>query len=181
LINSLRRSFNSYTTIAAMAIKTQLAYNLWVWADFISTIAVMIIFVFFWQAVYNQTESMGGLVLSQTITYILLARMLAPMVETRMIFAFGFMIREGRVATELTRPLDFQFRFLVENLAELSTFIIQRIPVFVIAWLFMGMQLPADPLLWVAFFVSLFLGQLIVFLFDWIFACMAFTLLKRGD
>ncbi len=170
----LQRSFDKYSAIASMAIKARLAYSLWFWSDFISTLAMMVIYTYFWRAVYSQTETLGGLALNQTITYILMARILAPLVETRMIFAFGFMIREGGVAMELTRPLDFQFRYLVENLAEMGVFLVQRIPVFLIAWLFMGMQLPADPALWGAFFVSLFLGLLVIFLFDWSFACLAF-------
>jgi ABC-2 type transport system permease protein len=134
----------------------------------------MIIFVYFWRAVYAGTQTLGGLALSQTLTYILLARLLAPIVETRMIFSFGFMIRNGQVATELTRPLEFQFRYLVETFGELAVFLFQRIPIFLIAWLALGMQLPADPGLWLAFFISLFLGQLIIFFFDWTFACLAF-------
>jgi ABC-2 type transport system permease protein len=173
-MGSLKRFFIVYSSIAAMAVKARLAYSLWVWSDFVATIAVMVIYVFFWQAVYADRASMGGLVLNQTISYILLARILAPIVETRMIFGFGFMIREGRVASELVRPLDFQLRSLVEILAEMVTFLIQRIPVFLIAWLFLGLKLPRDPALWAAFFISLILGQLIIFLFDWIFACLAF-------
>jgi ABC-2 type transport system permease protein len=45
---------------------------------------------------------------------------------------------------------------------------------FLIAWLIFGMQLPTDPALWLAFFISLVLGQIVHFLFDWMFACLAF-------
>jgi ABC-2 type transport system permease protein len=174
MIRTIRRLGTIYAAIAATAAKARLAYNLWVWADFFVTIGTMIIFVYFWRAVYAGTQTLGGLALSQTLTYILLARLLAPIVETRMIFSFGFMIRQGQVAVELTRPLDFQFRYLVETFAELAVFLVQRIPIFLIAWLVMGMQLPADPGLWLAFFISLSFGQLIIFLFDWSFACLAF-------
>ena len=174
MIGKIRRLVTIYTAIAATAAKERLAYNLWVWADFFVTIGTMIIFVYFWRAVYVGTQTLGGLTLSQTLTYILLARFLAPIVETRMIFSFGFMVRNGQVATELTCPLDFQFRYLVETFAELAVFLIQRIPIFLIAWLMLGMQLPANPGLWLAFFISLILGQIIIFLFDWTFACLAF-------
>jgi len=174
LAAGLQRQVRVYTAIAGMAIKARLAYSLWVWSDFLSTIGTMLIYSYFWRAVYSQTESIGGLVIYQTITYILMARILAPMVETRMIFMFGFLVREGGVAMELTRPLDLQFRYLVETLAEMGAFLVQRIPVFLIAWLLMGMQLPTDPEIWGIFFISLILGQLIIFLFDWSFACLAF-------
>ena len=174
MIAKIRRFATIYSAIAATAAKARLAYNLWVWADFFVTIGTMVIFVYFWRAVYAGTQTLAGLTLSQTLTYILLARLLALIVETRMIFFFGFMIRNGQVATELTRPLDMQLRYLVETFAELVVFLVQRIPIFLIAWLVLGMQLPTDPKLWLAFFISLFLGQLVIFLFDWTFACLAF-------
>ncbi len=174
MIQSLRRGFSIYSAIAAMAAKTRLAYNMWVWADFVVTIVSMIVFVYFWRAVFAGASTLGGLALSQTITYILLARLLSPLVETRTIFFLGIMIRDGRIAVELTRPVDLQLRIVVENFAELLVFLVQRLPLFLLAWLLFGMRLPADPGLWLAFFISLLLGQGVLLLFDWIFACLAF-------
>lgn len=174
MIQSWQRSLSTYGAIVATAAKVRLAYNLWVWADFLMTTISMIIFVYFWRAVYASTASLGGLALGQMITYILLARLLAPLVETRTIFFFGHLIRQGQIAVELTRPLDFQASVLMQTLGELLVFLVQRLPLFLLAWLLFGMRLPADPLLWAAFFVSLLLGQGVLFLFDWIFACLAF-------
>lgn len=174
MIQSIKRSFSIYGAIASMAAKTRLAYNMWVWAEFVVTIVSMIVFVYFWRAVYAGASNLGGLALSQTITYILLARLLSPLVETRTIFFFGFMIRQGQIAVELTRPLDMQARILTESFAELLVFLVQRLPLFLIAWLFFGLRLPTDPALWLAFSVSLLLGQIVLFLFDWMFACLAF-------
>jgi len=174
MIQSLRRNLSIYSAVAEMAAKTRLAYNMWVWADFVVTIVSMIVFVYFWRAVYAGTATLGGLPLSQTISYILLARLLSPLVETRTIFFFGFMIRQGQIAVELTRPLDMQLRIMVETFAELLVFLVQRLPLFLLAWLFFGMRLPTNPALWAVFFISLVLGQGVIFLFDWMFACLAF-------
>jgi ABC-2 type transport system permease protein len=174
LWRSFRRSVDIYAGLGAMAAKARLAYNWWVWADFVMTIVSMIVFVYFWRAVYAGTASLGGLALTQTVTYILLARMLAPLIETRMIFSFGYMIRTGQVAVEMTRPVDPQLRISVESLAEAGVFLVQRLPIFLIAWGFFGLVLPADPALWVVFLVSLLLGLGVILLFDWCFACLAF-------
>jgi ABC-2 type transport system permease protein len=174
MIKSLRRNVSVYAAIASTAAKTRLAYNMWVWADFFVTIISMFIFVYFWRAVYANTATLGGLTLAQTINYILLARLLAPLVETRIIHSFGFMIRQGRIAVELARPLDLETKTMVETFAELATFLVQRLPLLLIAWLFFGLQLPANPAIWMVFFISLIFGQAVLFLFDWIFACLAF-------
>ncbi len=177
MIQSLRRNISIYSAIAATAGKLRLAYSAYVWADFIMTIVSMIVFVYFWRAVYASTSTLGGLALSQTINYILLARLLAPLVETtenRTVWIFGSMLRQGQIAVELTRPLDLQLSMMAQRSALVIAFIILRLPLFLLAWLFFGLQLPASPGLWAAFFISLALGQAIMFLFEWVFACLAF-------
>src|SRR5574339_719536 len=145
MIHALKRSVSIYSAIAAMAAKTRLAYNMWVWAEFVVTLISMFVFVYFWRAVYMGTATLGGLVLSQTITYVLMARLLSPLVESRTIFFFGFMIRQGQIAVEMTRPLDMQLRIFVENLAELGTFLVQRLPLFLLAWIIFGLRLSSSP------------------------------------
>ncbi len=174
MIQSIRRTFGIYQAVAAIEAKSSLAYNLWVWADFVASMISMVIFVYFWRAVYAGTSTLGGLDLAQTINYILLARILSPLVETRTIYFFGVMLRQGQVAVELTRPLDMQLRIGVETYARLAVFMIQRLPLFVIAGLFLGLRLTADPWQWLAFFISLLLGEAVIFMFDWLFACLAF-------
>ncbi len=174
MIQAVRREALTYAAVASTAIKGSLAYTAWVWADLITTVASMFIFVYFWRAVYAGTQTLGGLTLQQTITYILLARLLAPIVETRTIFYFGFLLRQGMIAVELTRPLDMQARMMAEAFGELSTMLVRRLPLLVLAWLAFGMQLPANPAVWGAFAVSLVLGMIVLFLFDWMFASLAF-------
>jgi ABC-2 type transport system permease protein len=174
MIQSLRRQASIYGAIAAMVPKEYSAYSVWVWMQFIVQIISMMIFVYFWRAVYAGANTLGGLNLQQTINYILLAQILMPLVETRMIFQFGFMVRNGGVAVELLRPLDFQGRFYIENLAGLGVFAIEKLPLLLVAIIFFGLQLPADPLVWGVFAISLILGSTILFLFDWIFASLAF-------
>ncbi len=171
---ALRRFYSVYSAIAATAMKANLAYSMWVWADFFVTIASMFIFVYFWRAVYSGTAVLGGLTETQTITYILWARLLAPLVETRTIFFFGWMLRQGQVAVELTRPLDMQVRMLVEMFGELAAFFLRRLPLFFLAWLAFGLRLPSDPAVWAAFLLTLVLGEVVLFLFDWMFASLAF-------
>lgn len=171
---AVRRHLSIYSAIAGTAMKANLAYSMWVWADFVVTIVSMFVFVYFWRAVYSGTSVLGGLTETQTITYIIWARLLAPLVETRTIFYFGWMLRQGQVAIELTRPLDMQARMLVEMFGELAAFFLRRLPLFLLAWLVFGLRLPADPAIWAAFLVTLLLGEVVLFLFDWMFASLAF-------
>ena len=174
MIQALRRTVSIYGALAEMTIKMYLAYSSWAWMQFIVQILSMLIFVYFWRAVYANTSTLGGLNLQQTLNYILLATVFAPLVATRVIFQFGFMIRSGSLAIALLIPTDFQTRSLVQTLAEFGLFLAQKIPLLFIAWFFFGLQLPANALTWLAFLASLILGVCILFYFDWLFACLAF-------
>lgn len=174
LLRSLRRQAAVYGAIAALMPKLYLAYNVWVWMEFIAQIITMTIFVYFWRAVFASATTLGGLTVRQTINYILLAQVLAPLVETRLIFQFGFLIRDGALAVELVRPLDLQGRFYVENMAGLALYMLQKLPLIAMAVLFFGLQIPLAPAVWGAFSLSVILGRSVLFFFDWTFACLAF-------
>jgi ABC-2 type transport system permease protein len=104
----------------------------------------------------------------------LLARILSPLLETRTIFRFGFLVRSGDFAIELVRPVDFLTRQYVEHFTGVGIFFVQKIPLFILAWLAFGLQLPGRFDVWLVFAVSVWLGQSALFFFDWIFACLAF-------
>jgi ABC-2 type transport system permease protein len=174
MFQAIRRRAGVYSAFAAMVPKQYLAYNLWVWMEFVVQIVAMTIFVFFWRAVYANNVTVGGLTLQQTLNYILLAQTLNPLIENRLIFRFGWLIREGYVSVELVRPVDFQLRSYVEELTSLFIFLAQKIPLLLLAALLFGLQLPSNPAVWLCFLVSLLLGQALLFCFDWAFACIAF-------
>jgi ABC-2 type transport system permease protein len=174
MIQSIRRQASVYAALAGMVPKLFLAYRLWLWMEFFVQILSLTIFVFFWRAVYASSATLGGLNLQQTLNYIILAQILVPIIQTRAIFQFGFIIREGQIAVELLRPVDLQGRYYVESLTNLALTLLLKVPLLVLGVAVYGLQLPSDPAVWAAFALSLLLGHAILFCFDWIFACLAF-------
>ena len=116
----MKRLVRVYGAVLAMVPKFYMAYRAWVWAEFIVQIISMTILVFFWRGVYAGSTTLSGLNLAATINYILIAQMLLPLIENRLIFNFGWMIREGQVAIDLLRPMDFQARFYVDAVGNLG-------------------------------------------------------------
>src|SRR5512135_2346756 len=127
-MKKLRHITQVYGAVLAMAPKFYLAYRAWVWAEFVVQIISMTILVFFWRSVYASSSTLSGLTLAATINYILLAQMLMPLVENRLIFNFGWMIREGQVAIDLLRPIDFQLRFYVDAVGNLVLNLLVKVP-----------------------------------------------------
>lgn len=104
----------------------------------------------------------------------MLAQIFVPLLQGDAIFAFGFMAREGTIAIELLRPIDFQGRFYAEQLARMATVVVLKIPLLIVAMIFFDLRLPLNPLIWLAFLSTLLLGHAVLFCFDWIFGCLSF-------
>ncbi|NTU79124.1 MAG: hypothetical protein HGA45_06940 [Chloroflexales bacterium] len=176
MLSTLRRRAAIYAGIAAMVPKNFLAYSIWVWVELFTQVLTMAIMTFFWRAVFAGAGSatIGGLTLQQMINYVLIAQILAPMLESRFILGMNHLLREGQIGVELLRPVDLQGRYLAENLAELATDMVFKAPLLFVAWLLYGLELPASPLRWLAFLAALLLGRVIFFCFNWLFASLAF-------
>ncbi len=173
-MNRLRHLYDVYGAVLAMMPKLYVAYRAWAWMEFVVQLLAMTIMYFFWQAVYANGGTLSGLTFQQTVNYVMIAQMLMPLVQNRLILNFGSMIREGQIAIDLLRPLDFQARFYVDAIGSLVLNLLLKIPLLIIAVILFQVQLPGDVATWLVFVVSLVLGHAVLFCFDWIFSCLAF-------
>lgn len=156
-----------------MAIKEVTAYRAWFWMDLFGQAVAMIVFLYFWRAVYDQTSDIAGLDLDTTLNYILIVRVLAGVTNHNFLRLIRNYLREGRIAIELLRPVDFQTVQFANSVAHWVMGLGLRVPLLLLA-LALGLELPNDPLRYIAFLVSFTLGACIMFLFDWIAGCLAF-------
>lgn len=174
--------FRLYRALAALVSREVMAYSLSIWVTIFAQILAMVIAVAFWRAIYAAgSPTVAGMTERATIQYMLLGQMLAPMIRQTLIGQFGSIIREGYLAIELLRPVDFQERFLVKEMAGLLLlFCLQTLPMGVAAWLLFDLHLPSDPRVWAAFALSLLLGKGVLFFFDWLFCSLAFYTTETG-
>lgn len=174
MINALRRNTLIYGALAAIVPKQFMAYNLWVWVGFWLQFIQMMMYVFFWRAIYANTPDIAGLNLQQTLNYILLAQLFATFADSNLLWEFGYHLREGGIVHVLLRPVDMQATYYVQNLTQSFVWLLYQAPMFLLAIFGFGLQLPTDPAVWGAFFVALLLGRTVMFFFDWILACLTF-------
>lgn len=171
---SLRRQLNVVSVIAALQPKFFLAFTNWVWADMITRFIGMFVVVSFWRAVYDSTTTISGLSFQQTINYILLAQVFTSVVMNGVIWWVGWWIRDGQIIVEMLRPVDFQWQVLIQVVSSNLMNLIMSLPLAVAALLLFDLRLPTDPAVWGAFAVSILLGQVAVFFFDWMYMCLCF-------
>lgn len=169
----LRMQGRAWGAIAALAPKHYLVYQAWVWLDLLVNILAMIMFVFFWGAVYEAQDSLNGMSYAQTINYILLARALSVIGGQSVIFSLGYAMREGLIGIELLRPIDYQLNLYIGSLMNTFIGLLAALPLVGVG-LLLGLSLPSDPLAWLAFIITLVLGRTVFFLFEWLVACLTF-------
>ncbi len=174
MIRSALERLRAHAAIVAMAPKLFVAYRAWFWMGLFVQMLALTIFVYFWRAVYGDRPSLGGLTRQQTLSYIMLAQILLPLLRTNLVYHFGEKLVDGQFAIELLRPLDLQARHYSEALGVALIHLLHKAPLALFAWLAFDLRLPADPVVWGAFLVSLLLGHAVVFCAEWLFACLAF-------
>jgi ABC-2 type transport system permease protein len=174
MIRRLSREPGKYLSIMGMVPKVFMAYQLWFWIGLVLGTIAMAILYFFWQAVYGGTQSIAGLSLNTTLTYILLAQVFRPLTDIDLIFEFGYNLREGGIVHQLLRPLNFQAMYYSQNIGNLGMGMVLQIPMALVATFVFGLRWPADPVVWGAFLVSALLGFTTLFFFVYCVACLTF-------
>jgi ABC-2 type transport system permease protein len=157
-----------------METKTFLVYN-WPAAIYIlQSLISMLVFVYFWRALYADTTSLAGLTLSATLGYIVLARIFHPLGSFTMIQEFGDRLRQGGITHLLVRPLNLQLAYYVQGLAGLAVALGRQAPVVLVALAGFQLHWPTDPAVWAVFGLSALIGRSVLFCLDWMLGCLVF-------
>ncbi|MFC8080338.1 ABC transporter permease [Streptomyces sp. NPDC057307] len=132
-------------------------------------------------ALWEQRPQLGGYDLSQAVTYVWLGQALLMACA---MMGGGFedelmeRIRTGDVAIDLYRPADLQLWWLASDLGRAAFHLLGRgiVPMALGALAF-DLAMPTDPLVWLAFLFSVFLGIVVSFAVRYLVALSAFWLL----
>jgi ABC-2 type transport system permease protein len=161
------RRYATYRTATAAGVITNTVFGLIVSYSYI--------------ALWDQRPHLGGYSEAQALTYVWVGQAL---LTTMALMGGGFeeelieRIRSGDIAVDLYRPADLQTWWLSADLGRAAFQLLGRgvVPMTAGALLF-DLALPADPLTWLLFLVSIALGVLVSFAVRFAVALSAFWLL----
>jgi ABC-2 type transport system permease protein len=133
-------------------------------------------------AVFEQRDAVGSYDAQDAVTYTWLAQGMLMTVYVWGWYEVALRVRSGDVATDLQRPVDFQGYWLAQDLGRAAYHTVFRgVPPFVVGALVFDVLIPGDPVVWIAFVVSLVLAVVASFAFRFLFNLAAFWLLDyRG-
>ncbi|MDX3849139.1 ABC transporter permease [Streptomyces sp. AK02-01A] len=170
-----------YLTVAAGGFRRYATYRVATFAGVFTNTVFGFIVAYTYTALWDERPRLGGYDLSQAVTYVWLGQAL---LMTCGMMGGGFedelmeRIRSGAVAVDLYRPADLQFWWMAGDLGRAAFHLLGRgIVPMVLGALAFDLALPANPLVWVAFLISVMLGVVVSFAIRFLVALSAFWLL----
>lgn len=164
----------SMIALARMQFKQYSIYKSNFWLFTLNRLVEIIVYIFVWQAIYNQTGNSGGFSMTQMITYYILVTSLRPLALWGINQDMAYSIRSGELNRELLNPITyFQYYFGV-NLGELGFGLIVGIGAFIICSLFWNVLIPVTIINFILFIVVILLGIPITFFLQMIVGTVGF-------
>jgi ABC-2 type transport system permease protein len=136
---------SSYWAILGARFRTLLQYRAAAFAGFGTQLWWGLMRVMIFEAFYRSTTAPQPMTIEQVITYIWLSQAMLAMLPWNIDSDIRAMVRSGTVAYELLRPVDLYWLWFSRAVALRSApTVLRATPMFVLAGLFWGMQLPAS-------------------------------------
>lgn len=170
-----------YAVVAAGGFRRHATYRVATAAGVFTNTVFGFIMAYTYIALWDERPQLGGYDLAQALTYVWLGQAL---LMTCAMMGGGFedelveRIRTGDVAVDLYRPADLQLWWLAGDLGRAAFHLVGRgiVPMAVGALAF-DLAMPASPLTYLAFLVSVVLGVVVSFALRFLVALSAFWLM----
>jgi ABC-2 type transport system permease protein len=140
----------------------------------LNRIVEVIVYIFVWQAIYNQTGNAGGFSLSQMITYYILAISFSSIATWGINEMMAHSIRNGQINKELLNPISYFKYYFGINLGEIAFAIVIGIATFIICSIFWKLTLPANFVDFILYILVILLGIPITFFIQMIVGTTGF-------
>jgi ABC-2 type transport system permease protein len=115
-------------------------------------------------ALYESRGSVGGYTLADVLAFTFITQGMAALVGLWNWWPIAETVQTGEVATDLSRPYDYQFAWLAQDYGRaLFQLVARSTPPFVVGMIAFGVTLPTDPLIWLGTVPSLILAVAVSF------------------
>ena len=157
--------YRKYASIARTSLEITFVYRAGFVLNMLGTIFYVVAMFYLWQTIFlGSPNALGGFTWPEMKAYLLVSFLLNSLMTWFAEWNMSMDIKEGRVATDLARPMDFQASRMATAFGpvpfEFSSALVVGA---IVATVFGGIALPADPLHLVVFLFSAFLATLIKF------------------
>jgi ABC-2 type transport system permease protein len=154
-----------YLAIAKASLEVMFVYRAGFALNMIGTVFYVVAMFYLWQTIFlNQPGALGGFTWPEMKAYLVVAFLLNSVLTWYDEWILSQDVREGRVAVDLVRPVDFQAKRFADAVGPIPFELCSALAVgAVVAFLFGGIAFPSDPAHLVLFVLSAALATLLKF------------------
>jgi len=129
----------------------------------LNRIVEVIVYIFVWQAIYEQTGNAGGFTLSQMVTYYILVVSLSSLATWGVNEDMAYAIRNGQINKQLLNPISYFKYYFGINIGELAFATVVGLATFLICSIFWHLTLPTSLLHFLTCILIILIGIPITF------------------
>lgn len=130
--------------IGKMGIKEYLQYKSLLFLFTLNRIIEVVVYIFVWYAIYNQTGQIDGFAINEIATYYILVVTLAPLSLWGINEDIAYSIRKGYISRELLNPISYFTYYFGKDLGEMGFALLTAICTFIICNIFWTVLMPVN-------------------------------------
>ncbi len=158
-----------YWELAQIGFRRTAAYRFAALSGLITNTFFAFVHAYVFIGLYEATTEVAGYTLVDALLFTFASEAMAPLVELWAWWRIAETVQSGQVATDLSRPFDYQLYWLAQDYGRAAFQLLARtVPQFLAGVLFFGLLLPSDLLIWLALIPSL--GLAVTVSFGWRFS-----------
>jgi ABC-2 type transport system permease protein len=170
----LSGSFVLVSVLARQSFLNTLAFRANYWIGMLSELALLLLALQLWQAIYNGRAEVNGYSLTAILTYMVLTRLM-PLIDMAFVGRVQQRILTGGIVGDLLKPMRLSVYLFAQELGEFaSRLLFLVLPILTIAALFVGLEPPASALSLGLFAVSIGFAFIILFQMNFMTSLLAF-------
>jgi ABC-2 type transport system permease protein len=166
-----------YWELALVGFRRTAAYRFAAVSGAITNTFFAFVHAYVFIGLYEATTEVAGYTLEDALLFTFASEAMAPLVELWAWWRIAETVQTGQIATDLSRPFDYQLYWLAQDLGRAAFQLLARsLPQFLAGALFFNLAMPSDPWIWLALIPSLFLAVVVSFGWRFILNLTAFWL-----
>lgn len=179
-LGKIRNEISMYLPFGKSVIQRQMSYKIGFFMRIIGGLVQVMIMYYLWVAIFNSeaTGVIQGFTKNEMITYVIISYIVMQMINISIEWTISDDIRSGSIAMNLIKPINYEKRILAESLGEtFKNTLTIALPVWIIFYAYQFFKqgvLPPSIGTLALFLLSLILGYIIIFLFNFIFSISSF-------
>lgn len=175
----MSRLLRTYMPFLRAAVQEAVEYKFDIITYAFGSSMMTFVLYYLWQAIYSASGSgmMQGFTMTDMTVYIILTNFMMLFMDTDTIWFVAREVKDGSIAMNLIKPVSYHVRIFFRQLGESAVkAVVLLLPTLIglIVFQYMKAGTLPSPVMLVQFFLSMCLGYLVVFLFDFALALMAF-------